>query len=529
MSTKTLSTALSVVFVLAGAVCAEDWAHWRGPTYNGVAKTPALVDAFEETGPKKLWESEKLCPGRGGYSSVSIADGRAYTYVHLLYNEPVTERVVPKNLPARFGYVAGMPKELLEKVEAARVSDERAKLSRRKVRQWAGEWTKANLDGDTRKYKRAIETRLQAGKNAMPIEVCKKLGDLAGNTYPDHAAFVAAMNAIGLDAAAQKQVVRTAPSSKRASKDYAVCLDAETGKTLWKKELPSWAMWYPASCTPTLVDGKCYVLSSEAKVYCLDAKTGEEIWTSEQVCHPGSKRNTHNRSSSVLILDGVAVVTTRGRTSGLDAKTGKVLWKNDRIKSEYGSAVPYTAGGRSVAVLVGARKVAGLDVKTGEIIWSLKGGDGSTPTIVGDHLVVTAGKQLICYRLAGEEPELKWEVPFNDAHTAPTIHDGHVYVFGEAYGKRGKGRALCVEIATGKTAWTHEMKNDHQHSSAVVADGKIITIGGAVLYLVKATPEKYTELGQARLGLEKYSSVAVADGKVYLRKPGSVVCYDLRK
>ena len=119
--------------------------------------------------------------------------------------------------------------------------------------------------------------------------------------------------------------------------------------------------------------------------------------------------------------------------------------------------------------------------------------------------------------------------PFRDAFTGPIIHDRHVYVFGESYGKLGKGRAICVEIASGQVMWNQAMKNNHQHSSAVVADGKIITIGVANLYLVKATPEKYVELGKARLGLEKYASVAAADGKVFLKTGKKVVCYDLSK
>ena len=46
---------------------------------------------------------------------------------------------------------------------------------------------------------------------------------------------------------------------------------------------------------------------------------------------------------------------------------------------------------------------------------------------------------------------------------------------------------------------------------------------------MKPTPEKYTELGKATLGLSQWTSPAFVDGKVYLRTGKSVVCYDLRK
>ena len=60
---KNILVAASLVFgvvLLTGVVLAEDWPHWRGPTYNGVAKCPPLVDAFPEGGLKKVWESERL-------------------------------------------------------------------------------------------------------------------------------------------------------------------------------------------------------------------------------------------------------------------------------------------------------------------------------------------------------------------------------------------------------------------------------------------------------------------------------------
>ena len=127
--------------VVAGLVAcsigfAEDWAHWRGPTYNGVvANSPPLVDSFGESGPKKVWESELFYEDAKdvGSGAVTIAGGRAYTYVHARYVQR---------------------------------------------RPW-----------------------------------------------------------------------------KRVSLDFVFCFDAETGKTVWKKELPSWHMGWSCSCSPTISDG----------------------------------------------------------------------------------------------------------------------------------------------------------------------------------------------------------------------------------------------------------------------------------
>jgi len=524
---------VSAGVVMASVSSAEDWPHWRGPTYDGVAQSPGLVDGFEGAGPKKLWESERLSPkGSLGYGSVSVADGRAYVYVQAKYKVDIEERVIAKDLPAKPGYVSGMPQELLDAVEKTRLSEERAAVKNRQaVKKWVGDWLKANVKDEHRRYTKAAQARLTAGRNAASLEDLAKLDTIKGTTLPNQQALEAWMKQNNIDEVSQKQIQRAIPKNKDASDDYVACLDAATGKTVWTAELPSTFMWFLSSCTPTVVDGKCYVLSSEAKVTCLDAEKGDVLWTSEFV---GARGNMHNRSSSVLVVDGVAIVATRGRTSGLDAETGKTLWQSPKIKSEYNSAVPWKSAGKTYALMIAGGSVRAIEPETGKEIWSVPGGGGSTPTIAGEYMAVNGAEKLglILYKMTGETPEKLWSVPFKDQFTSPVIHDGYVYVFGESYGKRGKGRGLCVEIATGKVAWDQMLGGDHRHSSPVLADGKIIVVGGSELYLVKATPEKYTELGKTtKMGLDRfgYASPTFADGKVYLRTGEGVVCCDLRK
>ena len=87
MRTFACVVAVGALLVSAGA-SAEDWPHWRGPEFNGVARnSPPLVDSFGEGGPKKLWESEVLYPDAKdlGAGSVTVANGRAYAYVNPRY------------------------------------------------------------------------------------------------------------------------------------------------------------------------------------------------------------------------------------------------------------------------------------------------------------------------------------------------------------------------------------------------------------------------------------------------------------
>lgn len=53
---------------------AEDWPHWRGPTYNGVSAEKGILKKWEAA-PKKLWEQSI----GSAFSGISVVGDRAYT------------------------------------------------------------------------------------------------------------------------------------------------------------------------------------------------------------------------------------------------------------------------------------------------------------------------------------------------------------------------------------------------------------------------------------------------------------------
>jgi outer membrane protein assembly factor BamB len=73
---KRLSLALALL-VSALPALAADWPQWLGPNRNGTSPETGLLTTWPAAGPKGLWN----VPGGDGYSSVAVADGRAYTLV----------------------------------------------------------------------------------------------------------------------------------------------------------------------------------------------------------------------------------------------------------------------------------------------------------------------------------------------------------------------------------------------------------------------------------------------------------------
>jgi outer membrane protein assembly factor BamB len=181
----------------------------------------------------------------------------------------------------------------------------------------------------------------------------------------------------------------------------------------------------------------------------------------------------------------------------------------------------------------GSQETNVIDPSDGRIIWSVPGGGKSTPVVAqeygGDFLLTLSENRktgLTAYRLTDKGPQKLWTLPESDRASSPVIFDGHVYAV--AGGSNGHGaHLLCVHVDTGQVAWD-EVIDFAEVSSPIVADGKVFAVCGTFLYLLQATPEKYSVLSQADYRITLCTSPVIVEGRLYLRQANLVACYDLR-
>src|ERR1044072_1246239 len=77
-NTRVLLPAI-LLFALAQqalAQSADNGPQWRGPNRDGISKETGLLKQWPAEGPPLVW---KASGAGGGYSTVSVADGRLYT------------------------------------------------------------------------------------------------------------------------------------------------------------------------------------------------------------------------------------------------------------------------------------------------------------------------------------------------------------------------------------------------------------------------------------------------------------------
>ncbi|HEX4149059.1 MAG TPA: PQQ-binding-like beta-propeller repeat protein, partial [Pirellulales bacterium] len=205
--------------------------------------------------------------------------------------------------------------------------------------------------------------------------------------------------------------------------------------------------------------------------------------------------------------------------------------------------------------------------KTGAEIWRVESeANLSTPVVVG-HRMLTLGNNrrggLRCFALSLEGAELAWKYQrLADKGSSPVVVGDYVYAQGER-------RLACVELSSGREAWSATLDLElPQYTSLVAADDKVIyALDGMIMF--SADPAGYRPLIEAKIdkrglmapealfrtrlklgeiehepgGQEKAlkiyqreigtqgplpcSSPALAAGRLYLRLRDRLACYEL--
>jgi len=507
------------------ATTATDWPQWRGPTRDGIAPAgPKLLDKWPAEGPPLVWKSEFI-PGNedGGCGSVVVADGKAFVYVN--WRGPValtTAKLI------EYGWIEGIPEDLAKKIESARSSPARSKL---KTEAEVGTYIKefaANLDSkQAEQYADYIKLRLgkQAAWGNYPwsrLEGWAKLRDKEVRTLEELCV------AMGVPVF-HLEALTGSLNMNRTCTDSVLCLDAATGKTLWRKDFPApppngrHTYGWPASSTPAVADGKCYVQGS-AGLYCLAVKDGSVIW----------QKPTDFSNSSPLVFANAVFVMHGDALAAFGAEKGELLWKQPKLSRAYNfSVAKWTADGQDYLLGLTNDHFFCVNPKTGAILWQAPGGhyEGSTtPSVSGDFATFRGNGGVYGFKITPQGATQLWKTPPGAWRSSSALLDKDcVYDLCCDF-------LRCLDAKTGEVKWQKKEVNNH-YASPILADGMILCPSGGRDYLymllLKATPEKQDSLGcfgksqDGRHNVCCCSTPALADGRLYLRLKDGIACYDL--
>jgi outer membrane protein assembly factor BamB len=349
--------------------------------------------------------------------------------------------------------------------------------------------------------------------------------------------------------------------SQTQGRERILCLDAATGKEIWKHEYAcTYNISYPAGprCTPTVAGGKVYCLGAEGNLLCLNATDGKPRWQKELKKEYQIEAPFWGFCGHPLVDGNKLICLVGGEGSvavAFDKDTGKELWKSLSVTGDAGYSPPtiIQAGGKRQLLIWHPQALNSLDPETGKLYWTEPlepqyGMSCAAPVKSGDLLYASGiGSVGALFRLDQTMPaaEVVWDGKQNTAvycsNSTPIIDGGVIY------GNDCQvGNLRGVDLATGKRLWetfepTTGGDRRASHGTAFLTkngDRYFLFSETGDLIIARLTAQGYEEQSRAHI-LEPtgeamgrsvvWTHPAYANKCAYIRNDKEIVCVSLAK
>jgi len=322
---------------------------------------------------------------------------------------------------------------------------------------------------------------------------------------------------------------------------FVFCFDLE-GRQVWRAPCGrAYDGAYPgARSTPTVHEGRLYVLSGRGLLTALGAEAGRKAWMVNIFDRFGGQRPRFGVAESILVTGGRVICTPGGKDgtlAALDGATGRVVWTSRGLDDAAGhaSAIEVTWHGRRQIIALTHKALVGVAPEDGSVLWKHAQGFGwffpehvMTPLFCDGTVFAEGGHRSggVCVRLRREGDAFAarplWKKPVHASHTG-----GYVQRGGNLYGGTGRGWG-CIEMATGEVRFREPAI---RWAATLWADDRFYCVGEkGTVFLVNAGPDGCKVVGQVEIpnaGSQTWAYPSLSDGRLYVRREDRVHVYDV--
>ena len=323
--------------------------------------------------------------------------------------------------------------------------------------------------------------------------------------------------------------------------DVVYCLDAATGRELWRHSYPcpleKRSFEGGTAGTPTVDGNRLFTLGHKGDLFALDAATGNVVWSNNLVKDFKGVPPQWGFAGSPLIEGNQVIVDCGGdgsSTIALDKKTGTLAWKAGDDRAGYSSPVPWTWNSKRALLLFKARALVALEAATGAELWRFPWKtsydvNAASPIAVGDKVMISSGYGTGAALLQArpQDPVVVWQnKDLCNQMNSSVLLGGQLYGIS---GNAGPGATLnCLEWATGALKWSAKGIGC---GALTAADGKLIVLTEkGDLVIAAASPAGFQELSRTPVLAERcWVAPVISGGRIYCRSnAGTLVCLDVR-
>ncbi|MGB8490375.1 MAG: PQQ-binding-like beta-propeller repeat protein [Bacteroidales bacterium] len=330
--------------------------------------------------------------------------------------------------------------------------------------------------------------------------------------------------------------------TRQNADEVILCVDAETGKEIWRSPYAASAVSGPSTShpgprsTPTVADGKVVTFGVSGILSCVDAATGRVIWRKD---NPGNLVPQFFTGMSPLVTDGLCIAhlgtKDKGEIVAFDLKTGNEKWKWTGDGPAYSSPALMTIDGKKHVVVLTEKNLLALTLAGGKLVWQIPAVPQQrfyncpSPYINGKIIYYTGqgtGTKAIEIAKDGDRytPKELWSnAEVGAKWNTPILKDGFLYGFSD------QKRIYCLNASTGKTAWIDNAVNSD--FATIVDCGQVIigfpSTGNLIVF--KPDSKSYSEIVRYKLAdTPVYAFPVIAGNAVYVKDAASLAMYRIQ-
>ncbi len=251
------------------------------------------------------------------------------------------------------------------------------------------------------------------------------------------------------------------------------CFDWQTGRSLWTftYDCPYKNVSYTAGprASVSIDDGLAYALGTMGRLNCLDAATGKLLWKKQPGADYKIRVPTWGIAGAPLVDGNLVIVQIGGEEGGcimaFDKKTGAEKWRALDDRASYSAPIIIQQASRRVLICWTGDQVAGLDPATGKVYWKYPFPQKrmvinvATPVVCGDRLFVSSFFDgALMLKLCQDKLEVEpiWQRQGKNERQTDALHamiSTPLLESDYVYGVDSYGELRCLDARNGNRIW----------------------------------------------------------------------------
>jgi len=328
-------------------------------------------------------------------------------------------------------------------------------------------------------------------------------------------------------------------AARQDGNEITLCLDAGSGKELWRDQYAAEAVTGPAAShpgprsSPAVAEGKVVALGVGGILSCLDAAAGKVLWRKDVFPKVVPQFFT---GTSPLVVGGLCIAHLGGKGHGavvaFDLATGDEKWKWAGDGPAYASPVLMTVEGTIQIVVQTEKNLVGLAVSDGKLLWQEatpvqgRAQNAVTPIVDGQTVIYSGqgrGTKAVKVEKQGDSFSVKelWSnEKLGEGFSTPVLKDGLLF------GLSDRSNLFCMNARTGKAAWTDDVRRDR--FGAVLDAGPVILAlpGNSEFIAFQPSDKRYEELARIKVSdTPIYAHPVVAGNRIFIKDRDAVTLW----